>query len=161
MARREAFDPLQNYVANRTFAFGAKTYNDGDPFNERSDMRRMRQLYDGRYLRMAPKRTDMPNFKGMREEQLKEWLIDNGYPTLAHPRSPHVRLVERAQRVWAEQQAAKLAKPAMSNGNGKSKDSSNGVAAGELRSQTGRERLQGPAIKRRSLARNTGQRERL
>ena len=116
MGRRDAFDPLQSYVANRTFAFGRRTYNEGDLFNERDDMRRMRQLYDGRYLRMAPKRTDMPAFLTMTEDQLKAWLIDKGYATLAHPKSPHVRLVERAQRVWAELQAAKLANGATTTG---------------------------------------------
>ena len=108
MGRRDAFDPLQGYVANRTFAYGARTYVEGDPFEDRTDMRRLRQLYDSRYLRMAPKRTDMPNFKGMDENQLKDWLIAKGFPTLAHPRSPHMRLVERAQRVWAELAAAQL-----------------------------------------------------
>ena len=111
MGRREAFDPLQQYVANRTFAFGAHTYVEGEPFNDRNDMRRLRQLYDGRYIRMAPERLDVPKFKAMTEDQLKTWLIDAGFATLAHPRSPHVRLVERAQRVWAEQQAARLANP--------------------------------------------------
>jgi hypothetical protein len=116
MGRREAFDPLQNYVANRTFAFGPRTYKEGDPFNERDDMRRMRQLYDGRYLRMAPKRVDAPDFKTMTENQLKEWLTDRGYAALAHPRSTHVRLVERAQRVWAELAAHKLASGGASDG---------------------------------------------
>lgn len=155
MGRREAFDPTQNYVANRTFAFGPRTYKEGDAFNERDDMRRFRQLYDSRYLRVAPVRTDAPAFKAMTEEQLREWLTKAGYETLAHPRSPHVRLVERAQRVWAEQQTAKLA-----SGSVNGKDKGHGVPVGDLRPQGGRERLQRSAPQRRAAAGGT-RRERI
>ena len=151
MGRREAFDPLQSYVANRTFAFGRRTYNDGDPFNERDDMRRMRQLYDGRYLRMAPKRTDMPAFITMNEDQLKKWLIDKGYETLAHPGSPHVRLVERAQRVWVELHLSPhLSPPGLARKARK---------ASELTTPKGRERL--PTPPPRPIPTASTQRERL
>lgn len=115
MGRREAFDPLRKYVANRAFTFGSTKYKVDDPFNDRKDMRRMRQLYDNRWLRMAPADDSTPDFKTMTEDQLKEWLIAAGSPSLAHPRSKHFRLVERCQRIWAEMAAKGLtvaAKPA-------------------------------------------------
>lgn len=110
MARRVAFDPLRTYTAARTFVWGGKTFKQGEPFNDRRDMRRFRQLYDSRYLTMGTD-DDAPNFVHMREPQLLEWLTEHGRPNLAHPRTPHVRLVERCKRVWRQLKEQALATP--------------------------------------------------
>ncbi len=108
MPRRAAFDPLRTYTVARPFAWGGKTLLQGAVFNDRKDMRRFRQLYDGRYLTMD-ENDDAPDFTHMREPALLEWLTNHGQANLAHPRSNHVRLVERCKRVWAQLRQAEMA----------------------------------------------------
>lgn len=102
MGRREAFDPLRSYVVARSFSWRGKKLEAGEPFSDRSDMRRFRQLYDSRYLRMSEVDTGAPDFKRMKDDELRQWLVDHGRAGLAHPRSPRGRLMDRCQRCWLE-----------------------------------------------------------
>jgi hypothetical protein len=131
MARRAAFDPLRMYVANRDFVWKGKKFVAGDPFDDRSDMRRMRQLYDNRHLRMSEVDSGAPNFKQMKDDELRQWLIDAGKPGLAHERASRQRLLERCARIWLEQKA-----------------STDGIAAGHVRTEDG-----GAVIQRETVAR--------
>jgi hypothetical protein len=103
MGRREEFDPLRSYVAARTFTWKGAEIKEGQPFNDRSDMRRFRQLYDGRFTRMTEVDSGTPDFARMTADELRKWLVDHGQPNLAQPNSTHPRLVERCRRIWLKE----------------------------------------------------------
>jgi hypothetical protein len=145
MGRREAFDPLRSFVANRDFSWGGKPIKAGEEFSDRRDMRRLRQLYDNRFLRMSEVDNGAPAFKQMSDDQLRQWLIDNGADKLAHPRSPNERLIERCRRIWLAQQHG----------------GTNGVDAGHVHPQGSREGVQGASAAGDPPPRSSSERERL
>lgn len=103
MGRRADFDPLRSYEAARQFVWKGEVVCEGAAFTDRGDMRRLRQLYDSRFLRMTEDDSRAPAFASMSVEQLRQWLIDHGEPNLAHPRAPQVRLLERCRRLWLKE----------------------------------------------------------
>jgi hypothetical protein len=157
MARREAFDPLRSYVANRDFSWGGKQITAGMEFSDRRDMRRLRQLYDGRYVRMDDTDSGAPDFKKMKEEELRQWLIDNGRVNLAHPMSAHHRLVDRCRRTWLElkQLAAGGVVAA------KQRDAADGVDVGIVHPQGSSEGVQESVASRSAVASGGRVRERI
>lgn len=146
MGRREAFDPLRSYAVARAFVWHGKKVEAGEPFNDRSDMRRFRQLYDGRYLRMSEVDSGAPDFKRFSDDELRQWLTDHGRLNLAHPRSTHMRLVERCQRRWIELQQ---------------QEESDGLTAGHDDPEGGSAGIQGTPPPGDASARSLRERERL
>jgi hypothetical protein len=51
---REPFDPTCNFIVVKPLRYAGVVYGPGQPFDKRiTDPRRLRQLYDGRYLRQV------------------------------------------------------------------------------------------------------------
>lgn len=59
---REEFDPSQNFFTVRAITFQGRSYGPGQPFPKHLvEPRRLRQLYETRYLRQeAPPRSEAP-----------------------------------------------------------------------------------------------------
>lgn len=106
---REEFDRNRSFMVVKMFPYEGKQQLPGAQFDTGAvNTRRLRQLYDARYIRMAgpadellildPSKPRMPNFALMPEPDLRAWLRDNGAPP--NPRATHPRLVGRAIRRW-------------------------------------------------------------
>ncbi len=107
---REPFDRDRNYVLNKSFKFNGKSLVVGSVFDKTTTTtRRLRQLYESRYLNMSPVGTPnvlggpvMPNFPLMKEDELRAWLAAHGREQKEVAR--HDVMVARAIRIWYELQ---------------------------------------------------------
>lgn len=89
MHAREKFDPNRDFIVIKTFKWNGTIFRIKEPFNKAlASLRRLRQMYDGRWLAMAPinlptelkpLKAVMPNFSVLAAENLKHWLENNGY----------------------------------------------------------------------------------
>lgn len=159
MGRRETFDPMKRYTCNRDFVYAGKPYKYGEYFEDTTNMRRFRQLYDARYLRMAE--WDGPVFSNMPITALREWLVANGQPMLAHPRAPHQRLVERCKRVYAALKQPQVTTAPVPVAEAVVQEVPDGVSARHDDSESSGARVQGAPTEGRDLAPASRQRERI
>lgn len=123
MGRREVFDPARAFAANREFAWGGQRVLVGAPFLDKSNPRRLRQLYDNRYLRMLPSDGSeieeqeiddgRPLFSMMTEQEIRDWMREHN--VIPHPKSPKESLVRKARLLWEEMKAGIL-RPALPPG---------------------------------------------
>ncbi len=75
---REVFDRDRSFEAVKTFKFNGAMFGPGQPFNKDVvSPRRLRQLYDGRYLRMTEARVFVPMHEPIREQHPRE-LVELG-----------------------------------------------------------------------------------
>lgn len=108
MGRREVFDPARSFAANREFSWGGQVIKTGAPFSDKSHLRRLRQLYDSRYIRMLPplEESDQdelegrPPFTKMTVDEIRGWMLLNN--VIAHEKSTHASLVRKARLLWEE-----------------------------------------------------------
>lgn len=82
---REPFDPSRAFVIVRPVRVGGKTYGAKQPFDKTLvTTRKLRQLYDGRYLAMAPSSSPAfppaspPSVYNYSESELVDWLTARG-----------------------------------------------------------------------------------
>lgn len=109
--QREKFDPDRQFRAIRGFPFLDATYGPGDIFpREVTTTRKLRQLYEARYLVMDPLSVkpnqsilDYLNDHGGTElslmsiDELKAWLVEHG--VVPRYGASRVQLLERAEVV--------------------------------------------------------------
>lgn len=70
---RQEFDREREFVCARSFVFNARAYVPGQPIDKsRFTVRRLRQLFDNRYLAFAPERSEEPAPPPVPPEQLVE-----------------------------------------------------------------------------------------
>lgn len=113
---REEFDRDRMYTVNKFFVFNGKQQPVNSIFEkEQATTRRLRQLYEGRYLNMAAPdfnvdggRVAMPNFPRMADPDLREWLAANGLPQKDIAR--RLVMIGRAVRHWHSLNSAKADK---------------------------------------------------
>lgn len=133
------FPKIEEFNRNRSFyvfkpiTVMGKKFRAGDLFEKTLvTTRRLRQLYELRYLKMGPsvkeEQPERPDFSTWPEEAVKEWLSANGKGWLEHETLD--KLVKRAAAEWdrrftvSKQEATKsAARPAkevapLRNGNG-------------------------------------------
>jgi hypothetical protein len=107
MGRRETFDAERSFVANRSFLWAGRSVDAGQPFTDKGNKRRLRQLYDGRFLKMLPPEQQLPEeddgrplFVSMTEAELLAWM--KGHGVIAHPKLNKDGLVKKARLLWLE-----------------------------------------------------------
>lgn len=118
---REDFDPTRSFVAFKNFPYNGKDIKEGDKFPPNGvslSTRKMRQLYESRYLIMAPIGTEpvatattsatgefippeKPNFLGLSTDGLRAWLA-NRKVELRTGRIPRAELLDRCEVTWKE-----------------------------------------------------------
>lgn len=106
---REDFDERRDFACTRTFTLGGVTYKMNDTLQkDQLTVRRLRQLYDHRYIRMLPwgveeasAKTDviqMPAFASMQTEALEVFLQSNNVvPRIGSSRDV---LLKKAIQTW-------------------------------------------------------------
>lgn len=115
--RREEFDRSRDFIVTRPLRIDGKDLDSGQPFDKTlTTTRRLRQLYDGRKIHMAPaertakpKKSDlvMPDFSNLPEPALRDWLEAHGVtPRVGHDQK---KLAARARKLWEEKFADKKA----------------------------------------------------
>lgn len=112
MRVREKFDPDRVLIVNKPFRWAGDPYKEGDTFPDKlTSYRKMRQLYDARFLRHGPFKAEqvqltgpaplvMPEFKELSADGLRNWLLNNDVPVdaLDVTRDEMVALAERKWR---------------------------------------------------------------
>lgn len=107
----QPFDRNQDFVVLKAFSFNGRTWQPNAMFDKTTATdRKLRQLYESRYLRMVGA-SDLfdgalgPRFDSMPDTALREWLTANtGH--VPHELATRERLIARAKRRWHELQAA-------------------------------------------------------
>jgi len=83
---REQFDRERDFLAVRPIATGGKTFGAGEPFDkELVSVRRLRQMYEQRTLRMvpivvegSPDKPRAPSLSNLNDRDLRAWLEKRG-----------------------------------------------------------------------------------
>jgi hypothetical protein len=108
---RPTFDRERALIVNKPMKFNGKKFGMGDVFDPSlTTTRRLRQLYEGRWLKHGPyvpkpveptpTKPVMPEFKQLSTDGLRQWLTNhNASPT---PRIGRARLIELAATKWKE-----------------------------------------------------------
>ncbi len=107
---REDFDEKREFVCMKAFNLGGVRYTTNTPFPKgTTHVRRLRQLYDHRYLNMLPIGVEafeenydpkMPDFNALPTEAIEAFLQSNGIvPRFGQERK---KLIQRAKKVWHE-----------------------------------------------------------
>jgi hypothetical protein len=103
--RKEQFDPDREFVATAFRKVGGRDLRPGQPFNKTLvSTRRLRQMYDSGYIKMAPPTADpevvpgRPNFHALPEGAIRDWLRSHGV-AVRHG-TPADKVAERASQEW-------------------------------------------------------------
>lgn len=123
---RDRFDREREFINLKTYKYNGKDQQAGQVFDKsQATTRRLRQLYEARYIRMAqphevgePAGPQMPDFFNMTAEQLRTWMKENG--RVPHPRSSQPSLVTKSVRLWQELQGLIPVPAPAGDANGKS-----------------------------------------
>lgn len=109
---REPFDRERTFIAVRRMTIQGKRIESGDPFDKSLvNVRRLRQMYDTRWIKMAPDNQlepkppvfvmpTKPEFLKLSNEGLRIWL--KGHRVLPRPRATRVKLLELVEKKWQE-----------------------------------------------------------
>lgn len=102
--RRILFDRDLDFVAAKTFTFAGKEFRPGDQFDKSEvNTRRLRQMYDQRFLGVSeaptspppPPPTRNPALRALSAAELRKWLADKGVvPRYGADRAKLLRMAE-------------------------------------------------------------------
>jgi len=104
LPRFEQFDRDRNFLVTRSVVVSGKKFGPGDPFDKTLvTTRRLRQLYDHRFLKMGPAERNLepqgrPNFAVLPEAAIREWL--SAHKVLAPPFTTAKALARLAVSEW-------------------------------------------------------------
>jgi hypothetical protein len=169
MRVRERFDETREYVANKKFGWAKAKFREGDPFpglHVTVSQRKMRQLYDARYLRMLPLNPGklqemiqpvapaMPDFDRISDEAITVWLENNG--ASCEDMETRDGLIAKAQRHWKklhepapepapEPTPQPITEPVIEQPPTATEEQANGIANTDGDSEHSGERVLGPA----------------
>jgi len=99
------FDPSRDFVVQRPFVAHGKAMVPNTPFDKsKVDERRLRQLYDQRFVTMAKQESGPAAYlTGLNDDQLREWLTTRG---VVPRRGSRDRLLKQAEGVLREDASA-------------------------------------------------------
>ena len=102
--RFEQFDRDRNFLVTRSVVVSGKKFGPGDQFDKTLvTTRRLRQLYEHRFLKMGPAERNLepqgrPNFAVLPEAAIREWL--SAHKVLAPPFTTAKALARLAVSEW-------------------------------------------------------------
>jgi hypothetical protein len=108
---RPEFDRDRELIVVKPFNIQGRRWNCEEVFDPKQvTVRRLRQLYDSRYLKHMPEIKSaaqpteapppIPKFEELTSAGIKQWLKNHG--VRPHPRTSHAKLVELALAKWKE-----------------------------------------------------------